>query len=345
MSFSSIASSVFLRPSYNHNTVSSIQTTQDRINWIDYAKGLLIILVVFGHVLRGLHGAHIPIDNEKLMDTLIYSFHMPAFFWLSGLFLGKNMGHGFKDFYQKKLSRVLYPFLLWSLIQGSLSVILNSMTNSSKDMHRLAFFWLYPLDQFWFLHALVLIQVLFFLTKRFSWKTLLGIGFVFWGIGAYAGLDYPLANPLLNYIYVVAGWLCTQYNEFELCTKYRSYLNPLSYCPILVIAFCAYLSIQFGITIPLLTALAGIFTILQISMLMSHFQILPFIKRLGEHSLSIFILHTLIISATRMALQKVFHIDNGLSHEIIGTTAGLLLPFLIFSVLEKRKLTQPLFLR
>lgn len=47
---------------------------RQRIDWIDTAKGLCMILVIVGHTL--------PYGN--LMRNFIFSFHMPAFFFLTG---------------------------------------------------------------------------------------------------------------------------------------------------------------------------------------------------------------------------------------------------------------------
>nr|WP_276330832.1 acyltransferase family protein [Serratia inhibens] len=56
--------------------------------WVDYAKGIGIILVVFDHVNRGLYSANIHLSESfyQLTDSVIYSFHIPLFFFLSGLF-------------------------------------------------------------------------------------------------------------------------------------------------------------------------------------------------------------------------------------------------------------------
>ncbi len=51
-----------------------------RLDFIDIAKGIGIILVVTGHLLPVAAGLHV----------LIYSFHMPLFFFLSGFFLGQD---------------------------------------------------------------------------------------------------------------------------------------------------------------------------------------------------------------------------------------------------------------
>jgi fucose 4-O-acetylase-like acetyltransferase len=45
-----------------------------RVGWIDFCKGIGIFLVVLGHILR-----------DVIAVDYIYSFHMPLFFFLSGL--------------------------------------------------------------------------------------------------------------------------------------------------------------------------------------------------------------------------------------------------------------------
>ena len=44
-----------------------------RIEWIDIAKGIGIILVVIGHI-----------SQIEVLNDIIYSFHMPLFFIISG---------------------------------------------------------------------------------------------------------------------------------------------------------------------------------------------------------------------------------------------------------------------
>ena len=57
-------------------------TQQPRIDFIDIAKGIAIILVVYGHCLRGLASANVVSTNSWLIitDYTIYTFHMPVFF-------------------------------------------------------------------------------------------------------------------------------------------------------------------------------------------------------------------------------------------------------------------------
>lgn len=61
---------------------------KNRIHWVDYAKGIGILLVVYGHVILGLHDSKVGMQglNYELQHLFIYSTHMPLFFFLSGLF-------------------------------------------------------------------------------------------------------------------------------------------------------------------------------------------------------------------------------------------------------------------
>lgn len=70
-----------------------------RIDWIDIAKGIGIILVVWGHTAK--YGQDIRL--------FIYCFHMPLFFFISGMVF--NCDVKFKDFLIKRLKSLYLPYL------------------------------------------------------------------------------------------------------------------------------------------------------------------------------------------------------------------------------------------
>lgn len=67
---------------------------------VDIAKGIGIILVVWGH-------------SSSPCKLLLYSFHMPLFFFLAGFFL-KN--EPFKDFLYKKFRTLFVPFCFFYIV-------------------------------------------------------------------------------------------------------------------------------------------------------------------------------------------------------------------------------------
>ena len=93
---------------------------QERNVWVDYAKAIGIILVVYGHVARGVFNAGLPMDEGEfvLVDSIIYSFHMPLFFFLSGLFFRFAAKAGRGGLIINKVDTIVYPFIVWSLLQG-----------------------------------------------------------------------------------------------------------------------------------------------------------------------------------------------------------------------------------
>lgn len=136
---------------------------QVRIAWADVARGIAIALVVFGHVWRGLEGANL-IGNPGLflmVDRAIYLFHMPLFFFLSGMFV--RAPDGFNGFVRQTVRRsklYLYPLLIWSWINVSVRLLAGDAANRAPPS--LVDILLYPCppkDIFWFLWALFLIQI------------------------------------------------------------------------------------------------------------------------------------------------------------------------------------------
>ncbi len=82
--------------------MTSPAPSKKRIEFIDLAKGVCIILVVLGHC-----GVDIPIPGINMM-------RMPLYFILSGLFF-KDYG-GFFEFLVKKTNKVLIPFVFFYVV-------------------------------------------------------------------------------------------------------------------------------------------------------------------------------------------------------------------------------------
>ncbi len=72
-----------------------------RIVYIDIARGIGILLVVLGHNDFGF--------ISPFFYQVIYSFHIPLFFFLSGLFL--NPAIPFLEFFKKRFNGLLKPYL------------------------------------------------------------------------------------------------------------------------------------------------------------------------------------------------------------------------------------------
>ncbi len=75
-----------------------------RIEFVDIAKIVGMFLIIYGHTLRG-----------GMLTTWLYSFHVPLFFFLSGVTFHYE-SYQLKEFIMKRLKVLLFPFLIWALI-------------------------------------------------------------------------------------------------------------------------------------------------------------------------------------------------------------------------------------
>lgn len=81
----------------------TLPMNKSRVQWVDTAKALAIIFVVMGHM-----------GYSEEVRTLIYGFHMPLFFMLSGMFVSTK--DNFHQFLLKKMKTLLVPYLCFNVI-------------------------------------------------------------------------------------------------------------------------------------------------------------------------------------------------------------------------------------
>ena len=87
--------------------------TKQRIQWIDVAKGLAILIVVLGHCIGNL---------TDPVNKIILAFHMPLFFFLSG-YCVKVSEIKFLPFLKKKAIALLVPQITLGTISTAFDVL------------------------------------------------------------------------------------------------------------------------------------------------------------------------------------------------------------------------------
>src|ERR687891_799495 len=88
-----------------------------RVDWVDYAKGFCIVMVVMMHSTLGVEAAL----GEKgwLHHAVAFAkpFRMPDFFLISGLFLACVIDRDWRTYLDRKVVHFAYFYLLWVTIQ------------------------------------------------------------------------------------------------------------------------------------------------------------------------------------------------------------------------------------
>src|SRR2546421_12486111 len=88
-----------------------------RVDWIDYAKGFCIIMVVMMHSTLGVEKA---VGADGWMHAFVAfakPFGMPDFFMISGLFLARVIDRDWSTYLDNKVVHFAYFYVLWLTIQ------------------------------------------------------------------------------------------------------------------------------------------------------------------------------------------------------------------------------------
>lgn len=130
-------------------------TSEKRMLYLDALKGVLIVLVVLGHVIQ----SAITDYQHDILFRLIYSFHMPLFFLISGYLTYK--GKYDERLVSKRFVQCIIPFVTWAFL-------LPILENASFDLARTVNTLLYPDNGLWFLYNLFFYCVMVNLSERWA---------------------------------------------------------------------------------------------------------------------------------------------------------------------------------
>jgi fucose 4-O-acetylase-like acetyltransferase len=326
----------------------------DRDRWIDAARGFGIALVVYGHTMRGLFGAGIAEPEGILLfvDRFIYMFHMPLFFFLSGLFLSARPGESAFSLVRRHVLRLGYVYLIWSTAQLALQVMMSGHTNSAVDWSSLWTVLFVPPMQFWFLYALLVQSLWLGLLDRagvppFVSLLIAAIVFVtapFIPLGSWSVLHHARNFLPFTALGLLMG---------------REGLRTLSAGQSLQLALCAIagfaavvLAVEvapdgLGQVSDFPVSLAGIVAAVCIAALWSRARSSlgrrssAVLAELGKCSLAIYVAHTIVSAGVRIGLQKVVHVEVPLTHAVLGTIAGLVVPVWLYRVTRRLNFPYP----
>lgn len=170
-----------------------------RIKWVDRWRGILILLVVMGHVVGELfhYASANSLNKYDLWHRVIYSFHMPAFFFLAGL-LWSTDNLNISTYIKKKFKRLMIPYFIWGIVSAIIYIVFSGFVAtifsgavSSAYVGKGEESWWLPLlsivhaggwpnghgfqcnSVLWFLPVLFSVEIFFYFMDRWlNWKLL-----------------------------------------------------------------------------------------------------------------------------------------------------------------------------
>lgn len=284
------------------------QMSQNRIEWIDTAKGLGLILVILGHL-------HIP-----YAATWIYFFHMPLFFFLSGtVYSGQK--YNFKDFIIRKIKSLIIPYFTLGIVIWLFYAVVNIFISTEdslygsniemlKGMLVQEHYW-----TIWFLAALFLTEVIYYFMDKLVGNNKIALllisilvcvfGLIRYRLG-WGSLPWNLDIALVaQFFYHIGRWF--RYNnklqKMVFSIKKRDTIFCMMVCLGLNILFgclgikLAHSSLDMSVglygneLLTILSAFSGIFFTLSFSYRYSN----RFVRYLGQNTMVIFAWHSRIV--------------------------------------------------
>lgn len=297
---------------------------------VEAVKGLAIVLVVYGHVAQGV--AHRGWWNSPAYlfeERFIYSFHMAAFFFASGLFAAGSMErHGRGQFLVQRLRTVLWPYLFCALGDLVNVAFAQGGALAAKGwVHGL----LIPVltgEASWFLPTLFLCLVLAVLTHRLpNWLrfALAAALCVLW-----PGTGFRIVDSVARYfVFLAAGeWVNRRVERVESARRSFAMIGTVALFAIVALG-CMNWPIGARVDARILVIPLGLIGTAALFLLAAGLRGTWFDSAAvwcGAASLGIFVLHPFFQGATRLALARITASHAVLPNVAIPTIIAVLGP-------------------
>jgi len=305
-----------------------------RIDWVDYAKGICIVMVVMMHSVLGVELAAGRTGFMHAVVMFAKPFRMPDFFLISGLFLSLVIDRDWRTYLDRKVVHFAYFYVLWVTIQFGFKA---PGFAAEQGWAHAGFLYLEsfiePFGTLWFIYLLPIFFVVIKLTRG---VTVILVWFVAAALeGAHVMTGWTVIDEFCaRFVYIYSGYLFANY-VFALSDRARAH-------PVLALGGLAtWALVNGGLValgygewpmISLMLGLAGACAIITMGTLLARMHWLNFLRFCGEHSIVIYLAFFLPMATTRTLLLKTGIVPDIGTVSLIVTVAGVAGALLIWRV-------------
>jgi fucose 4-O-acetylase-like acetyltransferase len=307
-------------------------TSGIRSNVVDIVKGIAILLVVYGHTAQGLvHRGWWAGTGASYSRTFIYSFHMPAFFFVAGLFVtGSIAKRGNKRFAVDKLKTILYPYVLFAIISAAIEPWIGRFKSGTKPFHWDVFLLnLADGEASWFLFVLFVCLMLALMAARTpAWLRFLA--------GALVGMTPAFGPPIINdvlreFCFLAVGmWVGTRIYRLEQMSAEAAAAGFVLLAMFQAMAVYLYGALVLGRWLYIVFGLTGTAGLFLLAKLLDKHRFGDGLAWVGRASLAVFLLSAFAQGATREILLRVFHTREFWLQLLLPTLFAAILPAIVW---------------
>jgi len=296
------------------------------VDWVDYAKGICIIMVVMMHSVLGVELAAGQTGFMHLLVAFAKPFRMPDFFLISGLFLAVVINRDWRTYLDRKVVHFAYFYVLWVTIQFGFKA--PSFAAESNWSH-VGFLYLEsfiePFGTLWFIYLLPIFFVVTKATRQIPAP-------VIWGLAALLEMAHVATGWTVidefcaRFVYFYSGYLFADY-VFALSDRARA-RPTLALIGLALWALANAALVATGYSewagISLLLGFAGACAIIIMGTLLARVHWLDFLRFCGQNSIVIYLAFFLPMAASRTLLLKSGVITDIGMISLIVTATGVL---------------------
>jgi len=298
--------------------------TNERLDWVDSAKGISIILVV---MMYSVFNVGQDADGIGLFHYVIgfaTPFRMPEFFLISGLFLDQVLARNWKAYADRRVVHYLYFYALWAVIHIGLKIGIMSADPLTAANYLL---WaiVEPYGVLWFIYLLAafsLVTKFFYELKAPRW-IVLAFAAAFQMSPVTTG-SYLVDQFAEYFVYFYAGYMFAPWIFRLVGLAMRHVAVTFAALALYAVVNTALVfspgyavlpeHIQMGYAalpgLHLILALAGSLALCVTAALLSRLPFMGWLSWLGERSIVVYLAFVLPMSFARIALGKLGLIDD-----------------------------------
>lgn len=282
-----------------------------RSNWLDFAKGSGICLVVIYHTTEGtLNSFPDAPASITLLANYFRAWLMPMFFLVSGMLVRRTVLQDSKAKLSAKLLDWLYLYLLWSLIIYLTRLLSNGFTNTQMQADEILHIIWNPVPTIWFIYALLLSFAITIVLRRQSAVLVVSLALLVNVLnGAYYGwFDGSILQRLAwIYLFYAIGFFYAPQLQTLLQSPGRNTRWILLFCLLspLVAVVKPYLPYYLLPLLSIVVVLAFLKACVSVTRVAQNWMITDLFVYLGGISLFIYLTHFPFPAASRILLLKM----------------------------------------
>lgn len=330
-----------------------------RAEYIDIAKGLGILAVIWGHIIVG-----------HWTGKLVYSFHMPLFFFISGMLFRKEKYPAFGPFVKVRARRLLVPYVIYSVITWAFWSVFHAVTHSPVESY-----WAPLLETFiargsgqfmvhnsplWFIPCLFAVELMYYPISKCKdlWTLAASIGIAglsilleySFGLSYLYALPWNLDAAMMALPFYAIGNLWMRHSTLEKVDGWVKRHVPITVALVVTLTSClVWTALRFRVIsmgysdygneyIFHVRALLGCFSTILFSALLSHAGSLRLIRNfldwLGRVSLDVMCIHVPVKGVIILGMAALLHMSaSAMCRDFLLALVAFILAVTVVSVL------------